>query len=344
MEACRRRWPRSRPLVRPTAAQIAAVVARAVPGATIKAAIPWPGGLANTTIRVTLVPPKSEGPEHTVCLRLWQRAPEQMATERALLDRLTTDRFPVPPILASGDRLDEEREGEGDKNDPVPWAVFPWVDGVPLDRAVPPLSDARRRQVGEAVGRTLARIHHVRFPRWGSLSPALTVPEPLALDGAGLAAFLEHCLGTGPGAERVGDQRRTFLRRLVERDGDALVAWASPPCLTHADFGGTNILVTPEHTIAAVLDWEFAFSGHPAFDLGNLMRPPLGDLPAFVEGVAAGYTAAGHRLPEWWQEIILFADLFAWTEFLARPDSPAVVIADALARLDLTLHRLMPDG
>jgi hypothetical protein len=54
--------------------------------------------------------------------------------------------------------------------------------------------------------------------------------------------------------------------------------------------------------IAAVVDWEFAFSsGSPFIDLGNLLRPPLGDLPGFEEAVADGYRAAGRVLPDDWR-------------------------------------------
>ena len=61
--------------------------------------------------------------------------------------------------------------------------------------------------------------------------------------------------------------------------------------------------------VAAVLDWEFAFSGSPAIDFGNLLRPPLGERRSFVAALAAAYEAAGGRLPPDWQAIARIADL-----------------------------------
>ena len=75
--------------------------------------------------------------------------------------------------------------------------------------------------------------------------------------------------------------------------------WALQPVLAHSDFDASNILIAQQaggaFKIAAILDWEFAFAGGPSFDFGHLLRPPLGDDPGFIEGVCAGYRAAGKR-------------------------------------------------
>ncbi len=81
--------------------------------------------------------------------------------------------------------------------------------------------------------------------------------------------------------------------------------------------------------MAAVLDWEFAFSGSPAFDFGNLLRPPLGEAQGFADATAAGYRQAGRTLPSDWRRIARIADLSAWAEFLDRPDEGAARIDDA---------------
>jgi len=128
----------------------------------------------------------------------------------------------------------------------------------------------------------------------------------------------------------------------VDAEAALLDTWEGRPCLTHADFGGTNILVRPVGegwALAAVLDWEFAFAGSPFFDLGNLLRPPLGRLPGFADAVAAGYTGAGHTLPPRWREMAVMADLIAWADFLARETPPPGVIATARERIRDTIAR-----
>ena len=104
----------------------------------------------------------------------------------------------------------------------------------------------------------------------------------------------------------------------------------------HGDFNPQNLLVAQDEAsgrwrLATVLDWEFAFSGTPAFDLGNLIRPPLGRHDGFVTAVAAGYRESGEHLPDDWQRIARLIDLTAWAEMIARPEVDAVVIKDSQA-------------
>ena len=89
--------------------------------------------------------------------------------------------------------------------------------------------------------------------------------------------------------------------------------------------------------MAAVLDWEFAFAGSPFFDLGNLLRPPLGSRPGFADAVAAGYRTAGGDLPPEWRRMAALADLFSWAEFLTRPTVSDAVVNTARQRITETM-------
>jgi len=80
---------------------------------------------------------------------------------------------------------------------------------------------------------------------------------------------------------------------------------------------------------SAVLDWEFAFSGSPAVDFGNLLRPPLGQGREFTAALAAAYLEAGGWLPPDWQAIARLADLYAWVDFLSRPAASPALVEDA---------------
>jgi aminoglycoside phosphotransferase (APT) family kinase protein len=88
------------------------------------------------------------------------------------------------------------------------------------------------------------------------------------------------------------------------------------------DFGGSNILINIDERgahVTAVIDWEFALSGSPMLDLGNLLRPPLGKLPGFEDSVARGYRSAGAVLPDDWHRLTLYHGLADWASFLGRP-------------------------
>ncbi|MFE0755904.1 phosphotransferase family protein [Inquilinus sp. NPDC058860] len=282
------------------------------------------GGLANTNLRLDL---DSHPP---VVLRLFQRDPAQAAKERAIHALAAERGFPAPRLLGSGD----------DPATELPFALLEWIDGQRLDEAARGLDDTTLLPLARSVGGALAAIHAVTFDRTGFLDASLDVAEPVDAGGTGLTGFLRHVLVDGSGGERLGRDLAGRLVAFAEREAGLLDRWPGPPCLTHSDFGGTNILVRhgPEGwAVAAVLDWEFAFAGSPFFDLGNLLRPPLGSRPGFAGAVAAGYRAAGGELPAEWRRMAALADLFSWAEFLTRPTVSDAVVATARQRITDTM-------
>lgn len=282
------------------------------------------GGLANTNLRLDLDghPP--------VVLRLFQRDPTQASKERAIHALAAERGVPAPRLLGSGD-------------DPVtglPFALLEWIDGQRLDEAARGLDDPALLPLARSIGGALAAIHAVTFERGGFLDGSLTVAEPDDAGGAGLIGFLHHVLVDGPGGDRLGRDLADRLVAFAGREAGLLDRWPGAPCLTHSDFGGTNILVRqgPQGwAVAAVLDWEFAFAGSPFFDFGNLLRPPLGSRPGFADSVAAGYRAAGGALPAEWRRMAALADLFSWAEFLTRPTVSDAVVATARQRIAETM-------
>ena len=282
------------------------------------------GGLANTNLRLDLDghPP--------VVLRLFQRDPAQAAKERAIHALAAERGLPAPRLLGGGD----------DPATGLPYALLEWIDGQRLDEAAHGLDDSALLPLARSVGAALAAIHAVTFDRSGFFDDSLAVAEPADAGGAGLIGFLRHVLVDGPGGDRLGRGLAGWLMAFAEREAGLLDRWPGPPCLTHSDFGGTNILVRrgPDGwAVAAVLDWEFAFAGSPFFDLGNLLRPPLGSRPGFADAVAAGYRATGGTLPAEWRRMAALADLFSWAEFLTRPTVSDAVVATARQRIADTM-------
>ena len=180
--------------------------------------------------------------------------------------------------------------------------------GVTLETVAPGLADEDLVSLGRSLGRLLASIHGIAFERAGFLDARLAVAEPIDLGLEGLRGFLHRCLVEGVGGERLGSQLTAALLTYVERQGSRLEAWLGRPCLTHADFNGSNILVRrvgAAWEVAAVLDWEFAFSGTPAVDFGNLLRPPWDNAtnspplsPPPISGPGAGCRRIGKPSPD----------------------------------------------
>jgi len=280
------------------------------------------GGLANTNLKVNL---SDDSGVRIVTLRYWQRDSHQARKEIALLKRVGS-KVPTPKVLAFGD---------ADPSFGLPYAILEWIEGERLDLAAARLEEEALHSLGRSVGATLAAIHSFSFNSRGFFGESLRVAAAIDLGRDGVLHWLRAHMFQERGGERLGAALSADLLAFIERKGDALdSAWASRACLTHADLNGSNILVNPDGTgaswaVAAILDWEFAFAGGPAFDFGNLLRAPLGLMPAYVDGVAAGYRAAGGDLPEEWRAAALIADVLAWADSINGENATASLIEEA---------------
>ena len=310
-------WARGRPALDIDVGAASSLIRPVLPHATVREIQPLRGGLANTNMRVEF---SDRAP---VVLRLYQRDPAQAGIEAAI-NRLVASLVPVARFVYFAD--DNPVTGH-------PYAVMEWADGERLETVVASLGDEALSTLAESLGRTLRSVHGFTFDKPGFFAAALRVSEPIDLGRDGLLAYLGHCLVEGRGGQRLDQELTRDLFAFVEREGRLLDAWTGAPCLVHADFNGSNILVRQKTEgagweVAAVLDWEFAFSGSPAVDFGNLLRPPL-DAEDFAEAVASGYRQAGGALPSEWRRIAQIADIFAWADFLNRPEVGAALIDDA---------------
>jgi aminoglycoside phosphotransferase (APT) family kinase protein len=263
--------------------------------------------------------------EKPVLLRVFLRNPA-LARKEYALNALVQDRVPVPRFLYLGETSDVCAH---------PYIVMEWLDAQRLELVAPNLVADSLSRLARHVGETLAAIHSFTFSHCGFFDANLQLGEPLETGGAGLIQYANGCLARGA-RERLGENLSTELRQFLGVNASLLDSWSGPACLTHADFGGSNILVGEalgEWKVRAVVDWEFAFAGTPFFDFGNLLRKPLGRLEDFGQEVAAGYTASGGKLPVQWQTISLLTDLTAWLEFMTRGHASQALIADARAHI-----------
>jgi aminoglycoside phosphotransferase (APT) family kinase protein len=250
-------------------------------------------------------------------LRRYLRA-NRCSVEAALAARLAGI-VPVPAVIAAD-------AGGSEAGEPVLLSEF--AAGVPLSQVLaglPPGAGREAGELGHAAGVALAAAGTVRFAAPGFLAGPGLVPDPGDLPG-GLPEFTEHCLAAvrpGLAGDALSAAERDGLRELARRSEPLLAAVAGARQLVHSDYNPKNLLVVRapagSWTVTAVLDWEFAFSGSPLTDIGNMLRFGS-DLPAgFAEGFTAGYVAAGGALPDGWREISRAIDLYALADFLTRP-------------------------
>ncbi len=316
----------------------------ALPGARLHEVDPLPGGFTNDMALLTAQPAGAPGPERYVLRRYRpsdSRVPRNTcAVEVAVLGRAAARTVPVTAVVAS----DPHGRATG-----RPTLLYRFVDGTPLSQVLAdgPVS-GEARGLGRAVGAVLARIGRVRLPHPGAFGDASLVPAPEeAVPLGDLPGFVDRCLATAPADGPLSGTDAAVLRALARRGPRALAAVSGERSLVHCDFNPKNVLVercAGQWAVAAVLDWELAFSGSPLFDVGNMLRFAHEYPPAFTTGFLQGFRGGNGRLPRDWRQLSRTLDLFALADILTAPPDPAYFTRARTALHKAAAHRLTEAG
>ncbi|HEY9474252.1 MAG TPA: phosphotransferase [Mycobacteriales bacterium] len=260
------------------------------------------------------------GPSEVYVLRIHRRGATACAVEAALGQRLRGI-VPVPEVVYA----DPEGETVG-----APVTLSRWMQGQRLEEALTHANFADALEMGHSVGLTLARIGTVRFDRGGFFSDAsLQVRSACGTPAQQLIAYAWKRLGRT--VRGMPDELRRQYVELVVDEAPGLNRTDGASQLVHSDFGPRNLLVTQRYgrwKVAAVLDWEFAFSGSPLVDVASVLR--FGeDLPeGYVDGFLTGYREGGGELSEGWEKLSRLLDVYAMCDLLAA-DPPGPVTGRA---------------
>ncbi|WP_422771645.1 phosphotransferase [Plantactinospora sp. WMMC1484] len=177
--------------------------------------------------------------------------------------------------------------------------------------------------LGAEVGRVVAGIGTVAYDRPGFFADARLGVRAEPPWSEQLPEVAASCLAKAPGG-RLDPATRDAWVTLCHAHAPALARVDGHARLTHADINPKNLLVRRDGRgwrVAAVLDWEFAYSGCPYGDAANMLRFGA-DYPAeFVDGFRAGF--AGHQptdlpLPEDWAYLGRVLDMFALSDLVTR--------------------------
>jgi aminoglycoside phosphotransferase (APT) family kinase protein len=284
-----------------------------------------PGGYINENIAITT-------DSSRYVLRRYRRdtgidsAARTCAVEVALARRLDGTAVPIAEVIAA----DASGTAAGQ-----PLLLARYVDGVTLKVALAKVDGSTTEEIGRAAGTTLAAIGTVSFPRGGCFTGPDLVPSPEGMPGS-LHEFVDGCLQGAHVVTVMTEGELMALRVLAARLTPAAASTASARQLVHSDYNGKNLLALERGgrwSISAVLDWEFAFSGSPLADIGNMLRFRGTYPPSFASAFIAGYREAGGKLPPDWREVSEALDLYALADFLIRPpEHPYFVKAVSLMR------------
>ena len=252
-----------------------------------------------------------------------RRGPAAVDVDAALL-RLVRGLLPVPEIL-------EVRRPSAAGTPAL--LVTSFVPGTPLDRLLPQAPNHTRRAIGRQLGMLLARLAQIPTLRPGQFLDADLRIGALPA-GAGTLPEWVEAHQDGPG---FGDWSDADLKGLgdVAEDAQVLLDRFDRSCLVHSDFNAKNLLVDPGNgAVTGVLDWEFAHSGLPVTDLGNLLRFERD--PGLADTVLETYTDLAPDAPPDLLDHARAADLFALVDLAARGGNP---VAQRARELLLSIAR-----
>ncbi|GAA2376772.1 phosphotransferase family protein [Dactylosporangium salmoneum] len=233
------------------------------------------------------------------------------AVEAALAARLAGV-VPVPEVVAA----DPTGEAAGE-----PAMLSALAPGHPAGEVLDGLAGPEAAELGGAIGEALAAAGTVTFAAPGFFGDGTLTPGPEGAEpAAGLGAWVARCLAHGNAEGHLTGHERRELQRMADEATPQLAVLHGSRRLVHGDFNPKNLLAERRGgrwRVAAVLDWEFAFSGAPLFDVGNMLRDPR---PAgFEEAFLAGFRAGGGELPPRWRRLAGALDLYSLADLLTRP-------------------------
>ncbi len=303
------------------------VIVRAFPGRAVAQCEPAAGGVLNAVFRV-----RCEGMQDEFALRFFTRDPACCRKEMDLYAHVGA-RVPVPEILFA------DPDGE---IAPAPCFLMRWVPGETWRTIKERRQPAEMAQCARSLGDVLARIGSFRFASGGMLASGLVIgPGPVSGPDP-VPRMIEQFLAVPHAARRTGARLAARVCAFAWERAPQLAAFDAECCLVHSDFGSPNVVLHRPRgpwEVAAVLDWEFAFSGTPLYDVGHLLRYETPGSPSLEPHFSAAYRAAGGVLPGNWQHLARTLDLTALCEMLGRPSLP-----DGSAAEILTIIRRIVDS
>ena len=267
------------------------------------------GGCANLNYKIYFADDSKP-----LLLRIYIRDPESAYREQKISELFNNNSaVPVAKVFFVGDC-------EGYR-----YAIVQYILGVSLRDLLLHYDSAEWGELVRDAGNMLAAVGKIEFPVAGFFDTNLKVTKPFV--GKGIGDEIETILNEPLAKDRLGLERMRKIQEIFLTHG-ALLPDATHHHLVHGDFDPSNILVEKHHDrwrIAALLDWEFAFSGSRLWDVSNMLRYAHRMPAVYQELFLKGLQDAGVVLPDQWENIIHMLSLVSLIEAVARgnpADSP----------------------
>jgi aminoglycoside phosphotransferase (APT) family kinase protein len=320
---------------RPNLAELHPLLERVFPRRRAAGVEPLSGGLINTNLKVTF----STG-EPPVVLRLYRRDPTVCLQEVEIL-RLVGRTVPVPEVLHAEPK---GVDGSG------PFSILQFVEGRTFQELKRTNNLEGIHQAATSAGETLAAIGRYKFDKPGRF--VVTDDDKLSVGAAyidgpdPIPRILDTFLEDATLQRRIGTPLLQSLHEFVWVWAPLLPDLTNDSFLVHCDFGNRNLLVHEVHGkwgLAAVLDWEFAFSGSPLLDVGHFLRYENPSAPSREPYFSRTFVENGGTLPHNWRHVSRVIDLTALVECLTHVYLPDDVASEILELIHATLDQCLPE-
>lgn len=283
-------------------------------------------GLCNFNYRVDL----DEGAE-VIVLRIYGRDPQACRKEVDLI-RMLGETVPVPEVLhasAGGDC------GVG------PFIVMRYVEGITFRQLRKTRDSEAIAQAAYSIGETLAALGRYKFAHRGMLGAGPTVTGQYLNSPDAIPEFIDSCLASPTLRSRLDERLRERVHELAWARALELARLQDEACLVHGDFNNRNVLVRREQErwqVAAVVDWEFAVSGSPLFDIASFLQYERRCNPSREPHFSLGYKQGGGKLPEHWWQLARVVGLKGQCETLTETDLPADISTEVAGLVRATVE------
>jgi aminoglycoside phosphotransferase (APT) family kinase protein len=241
-------------------------------------------------------------------LRIYIRDPDSAYREQKIAQLLERyyDVVPVAKIFFIGDC-------EGYR-----YALVEYVFGVSLRDLLLHYDSTEWVDLVYASGKMLSMLGKIEFPAAGFFDKDLHVVTPFA--SGSIQDQIHTLLSAPPILTFLNHEQIEKIRQIFLHHAD-LMPDLSYHHLVHGDFDPSNILVEKKDDrwcIAALLDWEFAFSGSYLWDVSNMLRYAYRIPAAYKDAFLKGLRDAGVILPLNWEKTINLLNLVSLLDAVAR--------------------------
>ena len=298
-------WERSNELILPNIEIIRNILKPFLKEKVIIQIQPLSGGLNNSNIKITT------DTNESFVLRIYSKNSLSIEVERKILN-LLKEKVPVPQVLYIDSSCSVLN---------YPFLILSWVNGTQLSVMMNKKNKRIISSIGSEVGKSLSKIHKVKFPDSGFFDDKLNINQFVKLNADGFLMYIEECLVQGYGNKHLGTKLCNKILRFSQEQSHLINNLEEQNSLVHSDFNPLNILVEEQDrniNISGILDWEYAFSGSPLMDIGNFLRYENINSSKLLNEFILSYQDNGGNLPDKWLQKAKLLDLISLCDLLNK--------------------------